>query len=109
MKYCQRCGKELMDQAVMCPHCGCAAGTNAAVSANGDAPNAGLLVLGLFFPLIGLIVYLVMKADKPLAAKSAGKGALIGCLISAVLVVLYVLIFVVLLAGVGAAVGGALG
>ena len=26
MKYCTTCGKEIMDEAVICPHCGCATG-----------------------------------------------------------------------------------
>lgn len=25
MKYCSKCGKEILDEAVICPHCGCAA------------------------------------------------------------------------------------
>lgn len=30
MKYCQTCGQQLLDEAVLCPHCGCAvARTNA--------------------------------------------------------------------------------
>lgn len=24
MKYCEKCGKEIMDEAVVCPNCGCA-------------------------------------------------------------------------------------
>ena len=24
MKYCSHCGQEIMDEAVICPHCGCA-------------------------------------------------------------------------------------
>ena len=24
MKFCQKCGKEIMDEAVICPNCGCA-------------------------------------------------------------------------------------
>ena len=26
MKYCAKCGKEIMDEAVICPNCGCAPG-----------------------------------------------------------------------------------
>lgn len=26
MKFCTKCGKELLDEAVICPHCGCAVG-----------------------------------------------------------------------------------
>lgn len=30
MKYCSHCGKELLDEAVICPGCGCACAVNAA-------------------------------------------------------------------------------
>lgn len=26
MKYCEKCGNELFDEAIMCPKCGCSAG-----------------------------------------------------------------------------------
>lgn len=26
MKYCEKCGNQLLDEAVMCPKCGCAVG-----------------------------------------------------------------------------------
>ena len=45
---------------------------------NFDAPNAGFAVLSFFFPLVGLILYLVWNDQYPLKAKSCGKGALIG-------------------------------
>ena len=44
----------------------------------------GWAVLGFFFPLIGLILYLVWKDTKPQASKSAGKGALIGVIVGVV-------------------------
>ena len=28
MKYCSKCGKEIMDEAVICPGCGCAQENN---------------------------------------------------------------------------------
>ena len=46
-----------------------------------DAPNTGFAVLGFFFPLIGLILFLMWKDQTPLKAKSAGKGALIGVIV----------------------------
>lgn len=30
MKYCEKCGNQLMDEAVMCPKCGCTAGKSEA-------------------------------------------------------------------------------
>ena len=32
MKYCRQCGKELLDEAVVCPKCGCSTGYKVAVS-----------------------------------------------------------------------------
>ncbi len=88
MKYCSKCGKEIMEEAVICPACGCAV---APINANGeeDAPNMGFAVLGFFIPLVGLILYLVNKDKTPKKAKSAGKGALIGFCVGLVLSILY--------------------
>lgn len=59
--------------------------------------NAGWLVLGLFFPLIGLILYLVWKNDRPGDSKMAGKGALIGVIIEAVIMIIYFIIAFIIL------------
>ena len=67
-----------------------------------DAPNGGFAVLGFFFPLIGLILYLVWKDTLPLLAHSCGKGALIGVIIYASVVVLTIILSVVLVAVAGA-------
>lgn len=31
MKYCQKCGKEIMDEAIICPNCGCAVENNSPI------------------------------------------------------------------------------
>ncbi|MBR2558928.1 MAG: hypothetical protein IKE37_00670 [Firmicutes bacterium] len=58
-----------------------------------DAPSTGFGILSFFFPLVGLILYLVWKDQTPLNAKSAGKGALIGVITGVVLTVLFVVVF----------------
>ena len=88
MKFCSKCGKEILEDAVICPHCGCSASPNITAMAE-DAPSTGFAVLGFFFPLIGLILYLVWKEKTPLKAKSAGKGALIGFCVSLVVSIIY--------------------
>lgn len=85
--FCKNCGKEIDDKAVVCPHCGCAVHN----VKDDDAPSTGFGVLGFFFPLIGLILYLVWHSDRPLRAKSVGKGALIGVIVE---VALYILLIV---------------
>ena len=64
-----------------------------------DAPSTGFGILSFFFPLVGLILYLVWKDDSPLKAKSAGKGALIGLIVSVVMVVLLLVIMPIALMG----------
>ena len=75
MKFCSKCGKEILDEAVVCPNCGCSVKNE--IDAN-DAPSAGFSVLSFFFPIVGLILYLVYKDRSPMKAKSAGKWAFIG-------------------------------
>lgn len=57
---------------------------NSQVPAGTDDGGVGWLVLGLFIPIVGLILYLVWKDTKPLSAQQAGKGALIGFIIGIV-------------------------
>ena len=89
MAYCKNCGTQIDDQAVICPHCGVAQGTNPAVVDNG---GFGWGMLGFCIPIVGLILYLVWKDTKPRTAKVAGKGALISVIIG---VVWYLLMIVV--------------
>ena len=64
-------------------------------AADSDTGSAGWAVLGFFFPLVGLILYLVWKDSKPLSAKQAGKGALIGVIVSVVSVFVSVVLSVI--------------
>ena len=91
--FCRQCGKEVMDQAVVCPHCGCAVNGSPAMPEQNDTGSIGWLFLGLFVPLAGLILFLTWKDTKPLSAKRAGIGALIGVIASVVLGILWVVFF----------------
>ena len=103
MKYCSKCGKEIMDEAVICPGCGCAQENNVQNNVQGNNvqgnsvpqikealsevqkeawSNSGWSLLGFFIPIAGLILYLVWKETSPSKAKAAGYGALIGFVIS---------------------------
>ncbi len=92
MKYCGNCGHELEENSKFCPSCGAKVGdttnpyqptdANSDAHHSNDAPSTGFAILGFFFPLIGLILYLVWKDESPLKAKSCGKGALIGVIVN---------------------------
>ena len=61
-----------------------------------DAPSGGMTALGFFFPIVGLILYLVWKDQTPLKAHSAGKGALIGVIVwTALSIILAILAYVI--------------
>jgi uncharacterized protein (DUF983 family) len=82
--FCTKCGSQIDDRAAICVHCGCEVDKKDP----DDKSSAGIAVLTFFFPIVGLILWLVWKDTKPLAAKSAGKGALIGVIVNVVLSVL---------------------
>lgn len=105
MKYCVNCGKEIADNSSFCPECGSAqpAAQNnfnqfqnaqpinnqqppvqgySAPQAPVDSGSFGWAFLGFCFPLVGLILFLVWKGNKPLTAKRAGVGALVGFCLS---------------------------
>ena len=102
--FCRNCGAQIDDRAEICPKCGVRVNPQSASPATYDAPNAGFAVLGFFFPLIGLILYLVWKDQYPLKAKSCGKGALIGVIVYVAFVILYI-ILIAAVAGCAAANG----
>jgi len=100
MKFCSKCGKEIMDEAVVCPACGCSQ-ENKSVHAKEDNGGFGWGLLGFCIPVVGLILYLIWKGEKPITAKAAGKGALISVIISVVFYIIYACVL-------GAAIGAGL-
>lgn len=65
--------------------------------------NGGLLwgLLGCCIPVVGLVLFLVWKDQKPRTAKAAGIGALISVVLG---ILIYVVVFVILgAAGIAAA------
>ena len=96
MKYCAYCGKELFDEAVVCPSCGCATDMVVAPKEE-EKPSSGFKFLGFFFPVVGLVLYIVFKNKKPLLAKYAGIGALIGAIVSAVCSILYYVLYIAIM------------
>ena len=96
MKYCVNCGEKVDVNAGFCNRCG--------TKINGDVSNQqisndnggfGWSVLGFFIPVVGLILYLVWKNERPKTAKSVGKGALVYLIFYiAILVISFIIGFV---------------
>lgn len=86
MKYCSKCGKEIMDEAVICPNCGCAVASNkAGKSVEPDEVNVGLCILAALIPLFGLIYWAVKHSDAPRGAKAVGVTALVSWIVCIVI------------------------
>ena len=107
--YCRYCGKQIEEDARFCPYCGSAQQEERQapppqqryVDPN-DAPSGGFAVLGFFFPVVGLILFLVWQDTMPHRAKSCGKGALTAVIVSASLVLLtFIAIAVIAAIGIG--------
>lgn len=89
MKFCSHCGKELLEESVVCPNCGCAVnGANNINRVTGDIPNGGLNILSFFIPLVGLILYCTMHGKTPRKANQIGIFALIGFIINLILILI---------------------
>lgn len=80
MKFCTKCGHELVDEAVVCTNCGCATGTPAPASITKqeeDTVSVGLCVLAFFIPLFGIIYWPIKHKETPKRAKAVGITAIV--------------------------------
>ncbi len=86
MKFCQHCGKEIMDEAVICPGCGCATGAQNPVAVNpDDTVSVGLCILAVLIPLFGVIYWPVKHKVTPKRAMACGIAGIISWVVSFVI------------------------
>lgn len=81
---CPYCGNRLFHHPNFCPYCGHDLTIHYRIDqieaerkkteATKDSASIGYFFLGLLFPFIGIIVYLVIKGDKPKSAKMVMSG-----------------------------------
>ncbi|MBQ8427220.1 MAG: zinc ribbon domain-containing protein [Clostridia bacterium] len=90
--YCRNCGKEVDDNAIACPHCGCAVTRQR--SGYGE-PKTGIgALLGLFLGIIGLIIGLCLYPADTVERKTFLKGWGIAFAIEIIVVIiLYAVVF----------------
>ncbi len=100
MKYCSKCGKEIMDEAVICVHCGCqveriGAQNNAFVQpqtiisteANQPSESKTLLSCAIIFAFLMPIVGIILGIVGLVKYKSADlRRASIGAIVAAIAV-----------------------
>ena len=85
MKFCQYCGKEIVDEAVVCTNCGCSViQTNSPAHNVDDTVDIGLVILSVFIPLFGIIYWPLNAKNRPKCASTCGIAAIISWFISAI-------------------------
>lgn len=90
MKYCQKCGAEIHDEAVICPKCGCQQSSAKPMPANEEGEKyTGLIILSVLIPLAGLIIFCVNNSTYPVKAKKCGTAALISFVVSVLILLLF--------------------
>jgi len=83
--FCKKCGKEIMDDAVVCVHCGCSVQPIVVQTVKADVPSVGLVIVSFLIPLVGLIAWLANMGNRPISAKLYGKMCWLGILLEFVL------------------------
>jgi len=96
--FCEKCGKEVLDEAIVCVHCGCSLNSitdlqsileNIESDVNNEPLNGGVQVLSFCFPIVGGIVWMVHKNSAPQKSKDACVCALWGVGVNLVLNILF--------------------
>ncbi len=96
--YCKNCGKEIDDNAYVCPHCGVK--VEKQTTGDDSGSKVGWGILSFLIPLVGLILFCMWKNDKPATAKVCGSCALVSFILGIVSSVIYSVLVGVALAGV---------
>ena len=73
MKYCIHCGKEIKDEAVVCPSCGCSVKETKEQDYNESKAGIGVLC-AIFLTFIGLIIGLIIYPSGTNARRTFLKG-----------------------------------
>ena len=78
MKFCSKCGKEIMDEAIVCPNCGCAVvAPTTPQEVSNDQVSIGLCILAALIPLFGIIYWPVNHKKTPKKARACGITAIV--------------------------------
>ena len=86
MNFCPNCGNTLING--KCPACNYQ-----------DKNNIGFNILSFFFPLIGLVLYIIWKDEHPVKAKGCGKAALASVIVNAILTVIILVLYFTFVVG----------
>lgn len=95
MKFCAHCGRELVDEAVVCPGCGCACNNSAIGNDKWNGLAIAGFVVSFFAATVGLILSIIGYRQCKKTNEKGRSLALAGIIISSVELGIYVLTFLI--------------
>ena len=93
--FCPKCGTSIPEGSTVCPNCNDSMNETSTIVSEKSGSSFAWGILGFFIPLVGLILFLSWKKERPSDSKAAGIGALISVIAS---IVLYIIFFVFIFA-----------
>ena len=96
--YCTKCGAKIPKNSEFCSECGNSVKESSNEVKQNTGSSIGWGILGFFIPIVGLILFLIWKNDRPSDAKAAGIGALINVIMGIVLTILCILLMFIIFA-----------
>lgn len=96
MIYCQRCGHELDGHEKFCPSCGKSTPNNAysPSTSSRDEGGFGWSLLGFCVPIVGLVLYLVWKDERPNTARDSIRGFIAYLIFLGIGIVVYIIFII---------------
>ena len=86
MKYCSNCGKEIFDDAVICPMCGSVQEKTKAKPVK-DKMNIFWFIISLAWWWVGIILYFAFRKSNPQKAKVCISGTIAALVISIIILI----------------------
>lgn len=94
--FCRKCGQRLSEDTRTCYFCGePVLGYNALTTKTNDKGGFLWCALGFFLPVVGFILYMLWKKERPLTARSLGIGAFICSCIWGAIFLIYLIVFII--------------
>lgn len=104
--YCKHCGQELADTDVYCTNCGKSVQEDtlpAVIPEDRQEPEKKVkekasfawAVLGFFFPIAGLVFFIVWRKAHPDVSLRAGIGALVGAIVEVIATIFAIIISII--------------
>lgn len=88
--YCQKCGKEINDDAVVCVHCGCLVDQTQLLEKafKRDKTSIGLGIVSFIFPIFGWIYGGIRYSEYPKSSKTYITCGIVGFVLNVLVLLL---------------------